>query len=130
VRVLAAVQAAQRDAPGRGVVSLRVDLAGEPGRQLFDRLAVGPRPAGRRHQAAAQLTDRELPGFRVGGNSVGRQAIERPPTGHIVAVVAFDAVFFDDGPLLLGGMGLCPPIGPAAEGGDGTDERYGYDDLR
>jgi hypothetical protein len=43
--------------------------------------------------------------------------------------VAFDAVLFDDGPLLVSGVGLRPPIGPAADGGDGTDERYRYDDL-
>jgi hypothetical protein len=56
---------------------------------------------------------------------VRRQAIERPPAGQIVLVVALDAVFLYDGPLLLGGVRLRPPIGPAADSGDGSGERYG-----
>jgi hypothetical protein len=60
---------------------------------------------------------------------VRRQRIERPPARQIVAVVALDAVLLDDSPLLLGTVRLLPPIGTAADRGDGTDQRYRDDDL-
>jgi len=40
--------------------------------------------------------------------------------------VALDAILPDDGPLMLGGVRLLPPIGPATDRGDDADERYGY----
>jgi hypothetical protein len=43
--------------------------------------------------------------------------------------VALDTILLDDGPLLLGTVRLRPPIGSAADRGDGTDQRYRDDDL-
>jgi hypothetical protein len=72
--------------------------------------------------------DRELPILGVGRDVVGRQLVEGPSARQVVAVVAFDAVFLDDGPLPLG-SGLFPPIGRTADRGGGAYERYRYDDL-
>ncbi len=129
MRVLAAVQAAQRHASGRGLVGGGVDLAREPRGQLLDGLAVGARLARGRHESAAQLADRELPSLRVCGDSVGRQAIERSVPGQVVAVVALEAVLLDDGPLGLRLVGLLPQVRAAADRCDGADERHGYEDL-
>ena len=129
VRVLAAVQAAQRDTTGRSLTGGRVDLAGEPRREAVQRLAVGSPRTGRRHEPAAQFADRELPGLRVGGNPVRRQPIERSVTRQVVLVVALEAVFFDDRPLLLFGMGLRPQISPAAGRCDDAYECDGKDDF-
>ena len=129
VRVLAAVQAAQRHAAGRRLVGGGVDLVGEPLRQLLDGLTLGTRFAGRRHEAASQLADRELPRFRIRGNSVRRQAIERAAAGHVVAVVALEAVLLDDRPLHFALVGVLPQVRAAADRCDGADERRGYEEL-
>jgi len=57
------------------------------------------------------------------------QLVEGTSTRQVVAVVALDAVFLDDGPLLVGRARLLPPIGPAADRCDDADERHGYQDF-
>ena len=128
VGVLAAVQAAHRNAARRGLGG-GIDLVREPRNEPVHGFGVGPRPARGRHQSAAQLADGELPGLRVERNAVRGKPVERTAAGHVVAVMALEAVALHHSPLGLFGVGL-PEVRPATNGGGDYAERcYGNDGL-
>ena len=109
VAVLGAVQAVEGRRPARiaGGLPGPVELALEPGQERLELRFVRPRPAGRRHDPAAQLADHLLPPVRVAahlgeierveGEADGAELPDQrrgdaAPAAHHPLVVAGDAV--------------------------------------
>ena len=103
-RVLRAVQTLDRNVPCARHHRVSVDRALEPRDQRVDVLLIGLRPARRRHQASAQLTNGHLEDLGMRGYGLGAEALEHRSARGFGRVVALDAVGLDQRPLLLGAV--------------------------
>ena len=130
VRVLAAVQAAQRDTARRAGSSAAASIS------LASHAASSSTvsPSGRGPPAGGIRPPRSL---RIASSHVSasaamwsgdRSSNARPPA-RSSRLWHSTQYFSTTAHCCFGGVGLLPPVGPAADRGDDADERYGYEDL-
>ncbi len=121
VRVLVTVQAMQADPSDmRMRAGGRVQRSLEITHERRDLRLLRLRLARRRHQTTAQTADRLLPDVGIIGERVERHRIERDATRPVGRVVALEAVFLDEPPVLLGTVGVHFVTGLSFCGGGGV----------